>query len=72
MAADGVNERVCGKRVSTMLSNGDSTSVLLAMAYQGVGGLVMFVEKKDRLLTWTACRVAECSNSIGFFQGTLG
>lgn len=32
----------------------------------------MFVEKKDRLLTWTACRVAECSNSREFFQGTLG
>lgn len=33
MAAGGVNERVCGERVSTMLGNGDSTSVLLAMAY---------------------------------------
>lgn len=34
MAAGGDNEMVCEERVSKMLGNGDSTSVLLTMAYR--------------------------------------
>lgn len=48
----------CGARMWWFLLIGASTAFLLAMARFSSRLVVMFVGKKDRLLTWTACRVA--------------